>query len=332
MLKERVVSIIVPIYNCEAFLSDCVNSMLNQTYPDVEIVLVDDGSKDRSGEICDCFAKNNKNIVVIHQTNSGVAKARQVGVLHSTGKYVLFVDSDDQIEENYIETLVNVESKSNSDIIISGYKCQSKEKEFEYKQFFPEGKYSKTDLENVIYPQMLSATPFYTFGISPAMWGKLFKASVVKKNLKALDSGIFFGEDGCFVYSVLLDCDSIYITENTGYVYQYNEASVTRKFNPKLLDDNIKLKAFYENLSKEKNWDISTQLDEYMAYICNYTVTFALKAPNTVPNREVKEYIKKIYPINIHKNAKFRRSSLRNKIKFLLIKIRFINILKKLLK
>ncbi len=330
-MEKRVVSIIVPVYNCEGFLPECMQSLLNQTYNNIEIILVDDGSKDSSGGMCDQFAQNHDNVVVIHQVNSGAAKARQVGVSNSTGDYIMFVDSDDQIEENYIETFISIEGKYHCDIVIGGYKYFKNGKKNECKPFFPEGEYSKIDLENTIYPQMLSATPFHTSGIFPTMWGKLYKASIVKNNLKALDSGIYWGEDGCFVYSVLPDCKSIYITENTGYIYQYNECSVTNNFKPELLDDNIKLKAFYENLSIEKNINISSQLDEYMAHVCAGTVITALLSKNSVSNRELKKYIKTVYPVNIHANPNFKKTSFKNKLKFLLIKNRSINVLRKIL-
>lgn len=116
------VSVIVPVYNSEKVLERCISSILAQTYNNIEIILVNDGSTDNSGDICNSYSKKNKRICVIHQENMGVSAARNSGILHAAGDYVQFVDSDDYIDRNMTETLVNALEKSSASVVICGYK------------------------------------------------------------------------------------------------------------------------------------------------------------------------------------------------------------------
>lgn len=103
---EKLVSIIVPVYNVEKYLDQCVNSLINQTYDKIEIILVDDGSKDNSGRLCDEWAKKSNKIKAVHKKNAGLGMARNTGLEHVTGNYVMFIDSDDYLAENVVEKLL----------------------------------------------------------------------------------------------------------------------------------------------------------------------------------------------------------------------------------
>ena len=116
------VSIIVPVYNTEQFLPQCIESIINQTYDDIEIILIDDGSNDKSGIICDEYAANDKRIKTIHNINCGVSAARNIGLDNAKGKYITFIDSDDYVEKNYIETLFNAIETNNAELAICGIK------------------------------------------------------------------------------------------------------------------------------------------------------------------------------------------------------------------
>lgn len=117
MRKRSKISVIVPVYNVEKYLSKCVESILNQTYKDIELILVDDGSLDNSGNICDNYAKNDNRIKVIHKENGGLSSARNAGLDIASGEYISFVDSDDWIDENTYEELVKKIVTTNADII-----------------------------------------------------------------------------------------------------------------------------------------------------------------------------------------------------------------------
>ena len=116
------ISVIVPVYNSEKYLSDCLESILNQTWSDIEVILINDGSKDKSGIICDQFAIRDKRVQVIHQENHGVSYSRNVGLKNSSGELISFIDSDDTLDPDMYELLVNVMNEHNADIAHCGYK------------------------------------------------------------------------------------------------------------------------------------------------------------------------------------------------------------------
>ena len=115
-------SIIIPIYNSEKYLDECINSILSQEFQDFELILVDDGSSDRSPLICDKYSKQDTRISVIHTKNGGVSKARNHGIERSTGIYIAFVDADDMVNPRMYSTLYNKAIQTNSDLILCGYK------------------------------------------------------------------------------------------------------------------------------------------------------------------------------------------------------------------
>lgn len=121
-MKGPKISVVVPVYNVEKCLSRCVNSIIDQTYKDIEIILVNDGSTDKSGKLCEDFAKDDKRIQVVHQKNAGLSAARNTGIEKSTGEYVLFVDSDDWIDKKTIELTLKVAQNNNANIVEFGFR------------------------------------------------------------------------------------------------------------------------------------------------------------------------------------------------------------------
>ncbi|EPX11381.1 glycosyltransferase family 2 protein [Streptococcus agalactiae] len=122
------ISIIIPVYNVKKYLNDCIQSVINQTYNNLEIILIDDGSTDGSGDYCDEIAKKDSRIFVYHKTNGGLSEARNVGIKISTGKYITFIDSDDYIENLYIETLYNSLIEYKADMSLSIILCKHSSK------------------------------------------------------------------------------------------------------------------------------------------------------------------------------------------------------------
>lgn len=178
------VSIIIPVYNVEDYLSQCLDSVINQTYKNIEIILIDDGSSDLSGKICDEYARKDKRIAVYHNTNHGVSYSRNYGIKVSIGEYILFVDSDDYIERNYVETLMEPIFLQNYDLII----CSAWD-------VFGENKIPKAinfNLTGVFkedYQYVLRTV---------APWGKLYVSEIIKKNKILFPEDISYGEDHLF--------------------------------------------------------------------------------------------------------------------------------------
>ncbi|MGI6499315.1 MAG: glycosyltransferase family 2 protein [Anaerostipes sp.] len=115
------VSIIIPVYGVEAYLAECLESLINQTYENLEIIVVDDESPDQCPKICDEFAERDKRIIVIHQKNKGAAGARNTGLKAATGNYICFVDSDDKVKEDYVKVLVDTLKENNADIVVCSF-------------------------------------------------------------------------------------------------------------------------------------------------------------------------------------------------------------------
>lgn len=129
------ISIIVPVYNVEEYIDDCISSILAQSWRDFELILVDDGSTDRSGSLCDSYAQKDARIQVIHQKNAGQAAARNVGLTHAKGSHIVFVDSDDYIERDMLRSMAEVEKRTDADLVMCGYKL-IREEETEEKPLF----------------------------------------------------------------------------------------------------------------------------------------------------------------------------------------------------
>ena len=144
--KNPIVSIIVPVYNTEKYLERCIVSLRQQTLNSIEIILIDDGSSDNSGNICDDYASKDDRIKVIHKRNEGQGLARNSGLELSEGKYVLFVDSDDYIETDTCEKLVSIIELENADLCSFGYRIETKEGRIFYEPQLPEKRYENEEL------------------------------------------------------------------------------------------------------------------------------------------------------------------------------------------
>lgn len=222
------VSIIVPIYNVEAELRKCVSSILAQTYKDIEVILVDDGSPDNCGAICDEFASKDSRIVVIHKQNGGLVNARKSGLEKSTGKFISYVDGDDWIEEDFIKSLVACQQKYNADMVAAGFSKDIGNISDDHANVIPTGFYDKQKMIAEVYPRMICAGPYFYFGICSYVWNKLFKRELLWDSQMAVDPRISVGEDTSVVFSVLLKSNSLYISDNASYHYYQKAFSMLK--------------------------------------------------------------------------------------------------------
>lgn len=219
------VSIIVPVYNAENYLRDSIDSIINQTYSDLEILLVDDGSKDDSGKICDRYAEIDNRIKVFHRPNSGVSKTRNFGLDHSNGDYIIFVDSDDTICMDYVESLL----KNNSyDLCVGGYNIfgikNKTVKPFKRYQIFLHGNISKIDVE----PNVPEINIVYH------ICGKLYKNSIIKKNNIRFPEQLILAEDCYFNLKYLEYCNVIDMIPYAGYNYRKMNRVTPYRFDLKM--------------------------------------------------------------------------------------------------
>lgn len=236
-------SIVVPIFNVERYLKECVDSLINQTFSNIEIILVDDGSTDLSSTLCDNFVNQDKRIRVIHKKNGGLVSARIAGALAASGDYICCVDGDDYIPLNYIENFFKVANVYSPDIICSGYNLKSEKKCIEKAIPYRYGYYSKKEIEAEIYPDLIQNANASYF--SPNLWSKAFKKDLYVRQQQAVDPRIKIGEDGACVIPCIYYATSIYIMPECMYYYRYNESSMTKNKKafdwrgPKLIAEHI---------------------------------------------------------------------------------------------
>lgn len=223
-------SIIIPVYKAQEYIRGCLYSVKRQTFQDFEVILVDDGSPDECPQICDDFAKEDLRFSVIHKPNEGPQKARKTGVSKASGNYVAFIDSDDWVDENWLEYAFEKIEKYKSDVLAFGYKQEFPEKTIEYGNIIETGIYDKDKLREKVYPCMLCTGEFFEFGIWPSVWSKIFKRELFTKIVDLVDEGLTLGEDAACTYLCLYNAESVYICNNAFYHYRYVPNSLAQMY------------------------------------------------------------------------------------------------------
>lgn len=220
-IQAPLVSIIVPVYNAEKYLNRCIDSILSQTMTDFELLLIDDGSKDNSGRICDEYAEKDARVRVFHKPNGGVSSARNLGLDNAKGKWITFVDADDRCSCDYLEHLLS-KVDDDTDLIISyAVICDSTGEKAEV---YPEYRVNATNFERLFVD---SDMHWHT---SP--WAKLYRASIIYENSLRFNEMMHIGEDADFLFSFMLITDKIYVSSDTDYYYTCDvSGSLTKRIN-----------------------------------------------------------------------------------------------------
>lgn len=213
------ISIIIPVYNAAPYLIRCIDSILNQDYKNFELLLINDGSTDKSGEICNQYALKDQRIQVFHQHNQGVSAARNLGIQKAKGKWIQFIDSDDWIENDFIIKNISYISQEN-DLIVSGYKIDeiTKQYKFELKQYTFDG---NDFIKGIKY--------LYQNDCVGMNWNKLFNRKVIISNDIQFKKDLNYGEDELFVLNYLKHVHRITTTPNSGYHYVSNQTNSLSK-------------------------------------------------------------------------------------------------------
>ena len=223
-------SIVVPIYNVEQFLDDCVRSILEQTYKEFELILVDDGSTDSYGQMCDQYEKEDCRIRVIHKKNGGLVSARKAGISIAKGDYAVCVDSDDWIDKKHLQELARIVHDYSPDIICFGHYEVSEGKKKNFIIPFRKGLYEKSGLINEIYPQLIRTEGATAF--PPTIWAKAYKMDLYRTEQLLVDDRIKIGEDAACTIPCMLRANSIYILDKALYYYRRNSISMTKNKKP----------------------------------------------------------------------------------------------------
>lgn len=259
------ISIIVPVYNTLEYLGQCVGSILNQTYGDLEIILVDDGSSYLCGKACDEYAAQDSRVKVIHKENGGSTSARKAGLEIANGGFVSFVDSDDWIEPDYYERMVRTQEKTGADIVSAGHFHDIGTDSRRVKDNFAAGIYTSEQIQ----PTLLYAGRFFEYGIQPHMVTKLFKKEILRKTQMCVDDRIVIGEDAAVVYPSVLAAERIAVLDVCAYHYVQHSDSMTKKVQENKKDIYGLLFGHLEKAFKENHvWQImEPQLCQYRKYL-----------------------------------------------------------------
>lgn len=258
-------SVIIPVYNAEKYLKDCLDSIERQTYRDFEVVLVDDGSIDGSGLLCDSYVKRNQSWQVVHKKNGGVLDARNTGMQIAKGDYINFIDADDWVEADFLEVFMKHARHSGADMILGGCTRTVGGCDERLLNQFSEGTYEGESLA-VLYEKMLCYREFFTFGILPYMCNKVFRRELLLSVLDEVDMRVYDGEDVIVNNLSMLKAKKIELIENCSYHYVLRESSVTVK---KKADFYLNVSRLYLCLYKafeesEHSDILLPQLDAYM--------------------------------------------------------------------
>lgn len=213
------VSLIVPIYNAAFYLKRCLDSIQNQTFQDIEVILVDDGSKDESFEICQEYSNSNPKFHLYRKENGGVAAARNYGLAKATGSYICFVDADDSVKPNHVEDLYNAINLNNADLVIQGVDRvvgNHHEIRGEYKDAF-------LQLPNQ-HKELFKPVSVVTSG---GVYAKLFKASIIREHNLSFSSDICLAEDQGFVLDYLYHAQSAQLSSRINYFYCKNKKGLS---------------------------------------------------------------------------------------------------------
>lgn len=221
---EPFLSIIVPVYNAGQFLEKCIRSIEGQTYRDMQIILVDDGSTDGSAELCDRHGAEDSRITVIHKPNGGLVSARKAGLKAATGAFIGWVDADDWVEPDYFGQMVQAQRESGADIVAAAHFHDIGTGSGKVCNAFPAGIYIREQL----LPQLIYSGKFFEYGLQPHVYTKLIRKEILDKTQMAVDDRICAGEDAAVVYPSVVEADKVCMADICGYHYVQRQGSITK--------------------------------------------------------------------------------------------------------
>ncbi len=265
------ISIVVPIYQIDRYVGICIESLMNQTFENLEIILVDDGSPDRCPEICDLYARKDSRIKVIHKENGGLVSARKAGLQATVGEYVGYVDGDDWVGAGFVESLYTAISTAKADIAAGGFSRDLFSSTAHFTDNVACGVYEGERLDE-LRKEMISKGDFFKIGVSTYVWNKLFRREMLEEAQMAVDNAISIGEDAAVTYPAMMKAKRVVVTDTCAYHYRQREDSMLKKV-ASFSADARKLKSLYEYLSKfaseqDAKYRMQEQVDDFVLGIC----------------------------------------------------------------
>ncbi len=263
-------SIIVPFKNAEKYLDACINSILEQTYGDYELILIDDGSIDNSLKICERYSEIDQRIKILNNREKGLVNSRKTALMHAEGEYIGFVDADDWIDSDMYEVLMANAINMDADMVCSGlYRQFSDHKEY-VGNTIEAGAYLENDIKNRIWTNMIYNGNYFQMGVRPNLVNKIIKRDMLEEIQMSVPTQITNGEDAAVVFPLLMKCKKLVLLDKAFYHYRQHNESMS-----KVIDDDEmlgRLKVLYKHLVSfvqdiDDNYKpcLQSQLDMYIS-------------------------------------------------------------------
>ena len=313
---KKLISVIIPVYNVEKYIDQCIDSLTNQTYKDLEIILIDDGSKDNSGKICDEYAKKDSRISVIHKQNEGVSAARNTGLELAKGEYVAFVDSDDFVDSNYILCMYNKMVEQDADMVFCKYTKVFDRRFVNVKEHLP--KSIVVNMNDESFVDFLAHFLNFKENILGCCWRLLFK----RKQLSGLrfETNIRICEDLLFILGYIFSSKRIASIDEQLYFYRQINSSACHSYKKGYLKNQLLLHKGLLNLFDSVNKkSLKSKFKIYSSLLCYYCFSNEIKFNVCIHKQNIKDIRKsELYQYFSIKNG-LRIYGLKRKLKYLII-------------
>lgn len=313
------ISVIVPIYKSEKYLRRCVDSILNQTYTDLEVILVNDGSPDSCPQICEAYRREDSRVIVLHQKNAGVSAARNTGLDRASGEYITFVDSDDYIEPYMYSKMVRIIKQYDCDIVMCDCVKEFSNYSESYTHNIRSGFYDKSHLLKEYYPHLLIMDNM-EYPATISNWLLLFRNNKSFSNIRYIE-GVRYSEDWLFGACLLKQASSFYYMKNQNfYHYFMNDQSATHKYVDDKWHDYEILYFKMTEYFKDTDYDFSEQLNKVLLFLIYNAVGEILSTQklNSVEKvKKAKKILSEEYVREMFSKIKIRSLHISNKLKII---------------
>lgn len=312
-------SVIVPVYKVEKYLPTCIESILNQTFSDLEIILVDDGSPDNCPAICDSYKAKDDRIKVIHKPNGGLASARRAGIKEASGDYVFNLDSDDLIENDTLEYAHRLINETGCEIVSFSYRWVKNGNTVNItNDGLDERLYTAADIEKFIYPRLLMDENMNH--VSYYLSGKAIKRELLTPHQLNVSEKISLGEDLCCVLPCYLQAKSVYISKKEAYLYSVRDDSLSKEFNTKQISlvENVITEISKNDIGKIPDFD--EQIFRYSCFMCFAILAAAAEGEHFNSVKALCDSIEGSLHAEMIKRARFKSISPKSRITISLMK------------
>lgn len=258
-MREKLISVIVPVYNDEKYINECIESIMHQTYANLEIVIVNDGSTDNTQLLCEEYAKKDRRINIVNKKNGGLVSAWKTGIDNTSdlSEFVVFIDSDDYISDEYINTMVKMQDETKVDMVVCSMTIKYTRHEIDVSNNIVEGYYDRTMLESKVFPELLYGGNFEKRAIHMSRSGKLINKKLIRNNSDYVEKCVTFGEDKNLIIPLTLECQSMLVIneKRCRYYYRYHEDSMLHGYDKNMLNSVLSVHDSLMRMCDERKLD-----------------------------------------------------------------------------